>query len=446
MASQLGRAYMPLRRLACLMLYAFACGCGSMAVVIESDRIVSPKLSGIRRVAVMGLTSNSELVDGQFLGTTLASEIVGLNYYQMVERTQVDKLLGEHGFQMSAMVDETAAAQAGKILATDAVIFGQISAASVKTERGRKLVTNLTPSGHAAQEHQPTAVKRGVVSIDLRLVKVETAETVVSLAKTDEILEPPIGSAVGEAEIGGLGSDDAIARELVKRLCEEFVDEIKPFIARGTRYIHKGTGRDMERGYLFAKQCLWDKAIEAWSKAAKDDPDNAAACNNLGVGYERAGDRENAGMWYDKAVTVDPAESDFAKNYTGFRGGLKPVREKRKSKVNTRRLMQGLRGASRLLLQSYQAHKGQSERGTAQPCPLPPNQYGAQPEAVRYHCSGCGNLFAGPRETRSKTACPMCGTALRTYGCTCGQFFAAPFGATRAKCPRCGHVHRARGY
>ena len=240
MHSRQRRSRLHLHRLLGLTVLTLALGCGSTAVVIESDRVVSSKLSGIRRIAVMGLTSNSELVDAQFLGTTLASKIVALSYYQMVERTQVDRLLGEHGFQMSVMVDETAAVKAGKILATDAVVFGQISAASVKTERGRKSVTNLLADGRGAQEYQPTAVKRGVVSIDLRLVKVETAETVVSLAKTDEILEPPFGSAVGEAAIGGLGSDDAIARELVERLCEEFVDQIRPFIARGTRYLHKG--------------------------------------------------------------------------------------------------------------------------------------------------------------------------------------------------------------
>jgi len=156
-----------------------------------------------------------------------------------------------------------------------------------------------------------------------------------------------------------------------------------------------------------------------------------------------------AGMWYDKAVTLDWTESDFAKNYTEFRGGLTPVREKRKAKVNTRRFMQGLRGVSRLVVETYQLHKAEGGDGggeTAQPCPWPPDPRRAPAEAVPYHCPGCGNSFAGPRENRSKTACPMCGAHLRTYGCTCGQFFAAPFGATRAKCPRCGQVHRARGH
>ena len=59
----------------------------------NSGSVVSPKLSSIRRIAMMGLTSNSALVDGQFLGTTIATEIGALNYYRVVERAQVDFLI-----------------------------------------------------------------------------------------------------------------------------------------------------------------------------------------------------------------------------------------------------------------------------------------------------------------------------------------------------------------
>ena len=415
-------------------LCALACGCGSMAVVLKSEPTVSPKLSDVRRLAVVGLTSNSRLVDAKYLDSTVTGQVIALNYYQMVERAQVDKLLQEHGFQMSAMVDENTAREAGKILAVDAVIFGHIGAADVRTERGSQMVTRLLANGQSARELKPTAVKKGVASISMKLVKIETGEIVASVSKTEEITEPPLGAAIGEAEIAGLGSDDAIAREIVEKQCGEFVDQISPFIATGTRYIHKGKGPDMQRAYLYASRGLWDKAMETWAKVAKQDPENAAVCNNLGVAQEKAGDRQQAGMWYDKAVTLDPIESDFAKNYTEFKGGLKPQRVERKKKFSSRRFTQGLRGLFRMGTTLYQ-----QQRHTTQPQPQPQQPVGAQ-----YRCPSCGNVFAGP-PPNAPTRCPACHKQLYTHRCRCGMCFAAPAAAWRVRCPGCqGIVHRQR--
>lgn len=404
-----------------------------MAVVLQSKPTVSPKLSDVRRLAAVGLTSNSRLVDAQYLDSTLTGQIIALDYYQMVERAQVDKLLQEHGFQMSAMVDENTAREAGKILAVDAVIFGHIGAADARTERGTKMVNRLLANGQSVREMKQTAVKKGVASVSLKLVKVETGEIVASLSKTDEITEPPIGAAIGEAEIARLGSDDAIAREIVEKLCAGFVDQISPFIATGTRYVHEGKGPDMERAYLYADRGLWDKARETWTKVSKQDPENAVACNNLGVAYEKAGDREQAGMWYDKAVTLDPAESRFAKNYTEFKRGLKPQRVKRKKTFSSRRFMQGVRGLFRMGQDLYDQ---QQQTPAAQPPPQPT-------AGVRYRCPSCSNVFMGPM-ANAPTRCTRCGAFLRTYRCPCGQCFAAPATARQAMCPRCRRVLRTR--
>ena len=413
-------------------------GCSSMAVVIRSEPTVSPKLSNVRRLAVLGLRSNSQLVSADHLVSILTGQIIELNYYQVVERAQMDRLLQEHGFQLSAMVDENTAVRVGRILAVDAVIYGEISSARVRTERGVKNVAKALPNGQMIHEPQQTAVKRGVASVELRLVKVETAEIVASLSKSDEIVEPPFGEAIGEADIGGLGTDESIAREIIENLCGEFVDKITPYVSSGTRYVHKGDGDAMARAYLFASKGLWDKATAAWLKEAKADPNNAAACNDLGVAYERGGSRQEAGVWYDKAITLDPEESDYMRNFTEFRGGLKPQRVKREKNISGRRFMAGLRNVIRLGSDMYQTQRQRQSLpsvGSSMSVPTVPSA------TFNYQCLGCGNTFSGP-VPNSMTQCPSCGLYLRTGRCSCGQVFAAPATARSVACPRCRQVVR----
>ncbi len=64
---------------------------------------------------------------GTLVGDVLVSEISRLGKYTIVERSQVNKVLREQGFQMSGAVDASTAKEVGKILGVDAVLLGSLS-------------------------------------------------------------------------------------------------------------------------------------------------------------------------------------------------------------------------------------------------------------------------------------------------------------------------------
>lgn len=60
---------------------------------------------------------------------------------------------------------------------------------------------------------------------------------------------------------------------------------------------------------------LWNEAIYRWNQVITLDPENAAAHNNLGVGYEAQGKITDAVASYERAAKLNPESKYYRINY-----------------------------------------------------------------------------------------------------------------------------------
>jgi Flp pilus assembly protein TadD len=72
-------------------------------------------------------------------------------------------------------------------------------------------------------------------------------------------------------------------------------------------------------GINVAQRGLWREAIYRWEKAAEIDPTYAAAFNDLGIAYEHEGQLDKARKAYEKAIALDPTNSQIRQNYDLFK-------------------------------------------------------------------------------------------------------------------------------
>lgn len=72
-------------------------------------------------------------------------------------------------------------------------------------------------------------------------------------------------------------------------------------------------------GITAAKQELWDEAIFRWKKVIQNNPDSAAAHNNLAVAYEKKGLWEEAKKEYEIALKLEPNNRYIQANYSKFK-------------------------------------------------------------------------------------------------------------------------------
>src|SRR5499427_1207530 len=75
----------------------------------------------------------------------------------------------------------------------------------------------------------------------------------------------------------------------------------------------------VEFGINVAQRGLWREAIYRWEKAVELDPTYAAAFNNLAVAYEHEGQLAKARKAYEKALEIDPNNSQIRQNYELFK-------------------------------------------------------------------------------------------------------------------------------
>ena len=75
----------------------------------------------------------------------------------------------------------------------------------------------------------------------------------------------------------------------------------------------------VEFGINVAQRGLWREAIYRWEKATQIDPSYAAAYNDLAIGYEHEGQLDKARKAYEKALELDPNNSQVRQNYELFK-------------------------------------------------------------------------------------------------------------------------------
>ena len=75
----------------------------------------------------------------------------------------------------------------------------------------------------------------------------------------------------------------------------------------------------VEFGINVAQRGLWREAIYRWQKATELDPTYAAAFNDLAIAYEHEGQLDKARKAYEKAIELDPNNSQVRQNYELFK-------------------------------------------------------------------------------------------------------------------------------
>jgi type IV pilus assembly protein PilF len=75
----------------------------------------------------------------------------------------------------------------------------------------------------------------------------------------------------------------------------------------------------VEFGINVAQRGLWREAIYRWEKAVELDPTYAAAYNDLAIAYEHEGQLEKARKAYEKALEIEPNNSQIRQNYELFK-------------------------------------------------------------------------------------------------------------------------------
>ena len=123
-------------------LLGMACAAGASAqdayfrkTKSDANVYVAPVASAIDKVAILPFKAPTELI-GSSISDIFVTEMLRAKRYTLVERGQIDRVLGETEFALSGL-SESAAIEAGKMMGADGVILGTVDEYSTVAHRGR---------------------------------------------------------------------------------------------------------------------------------------------------------------------------------------------------------------------------------------------------------------------------------------------------------------------
>jgi Tfp pilus assembly protein PilF len=113
----------------------------------------------------------------------------------------------------------------------------------------------------------------------------------------------------------GIVSENSMSARVAILVAAAVIASVSPSFADARR----DAKAQVEFGINVAQRGLWREAIYRWEKAVEIDPTYAAAFNDLAIAYEHEGQLEKARKAYEKALELDPNNSQVRQNYELFK-------------------------------------------------------------------------------------------------------------------------------
>lgn len=281
-------------------------------------------VSDIKRIAVFDFSGPDD--SGEIIASKFTNKLWKTQYFTIMERKELQKILEEHALQMSGIVDNATVVEYGKIIGVDGVVLGNVTSYKVSATRGREkikeqvwkggyekdkngnIIYEKTRSGrqkkkvYVEEYVERSYINRTVsVGVNFRLVSVQTGEIRASDSNTKS------NTKKYYPHKGKIPAADQILDNLSENVLNKFIPLITPYQVSVSKEFEEGNDM-VDQGIEYAQKNLWDRAKNIWEAEVLKDPGNSPALYNLGIAYEVMGDLDKAEQLYNKALDIEPNE------------------------------------------------------------------------------------------------------------------------------------------
>ena len=231
---------------------------------------------------------------------------VQTDFYQIMEREQLEKILREQRLSLSGTIDESSAAEVGRLLGLDVIIMGNVSYSSVDKRTGKEypcLKRTVTAKGTMKMVSVETA----------QIVGTKSAQVSLYVSKCNEAR-----SEVPRAEV--------IAESAMKKLVHEFTDYFAPGYQNITYEFEKVKLKEFKtkskEAMDFVKNGDLDRAFPIVYAMFEADSYNPKAAYNLGILYEMVGSNTDALEYYNIAYELDYSNNNYNEAVKRAKAGI----------------------------------------------------------------------------------------------------------------------------
>ncbi len=145
----------------------------------------------------------------------LTTSLVKSNRFEMVERNKIDKVFKEQNLGMTGMIDESSAAEVGKLLGAEYIVFGSITYAD-KVEEIKFSYKNIITK----------------ITIDVRAVNTTTGKILLSESSSGKVVTKVVTTGDGQI-LGGMNDWSSTFAEAARKAIENVsvkISKLEPLV------------------------------------------------------------------------------------------------------------------------------------------------------------------------------------------------------------------------
>lgn len=304
----------------CLLLLTNACTTKIALNMLQPALYHEASLT--KTVAVLPFSGpGGQQITSEVEGVLGSISIDGQNYFTVVDRNAIDKVLEEIKFNQSGIVDPGTAAEVGKLIGAQGIYTGTVTQNNFneghftrKRSECVKYNQECDAKGNCEQtscaqwrEYNVKCTKRtGYFAFSPKLIQVKTGKIVY----TRNISGSAESSGCADGQPAKSGSE--LIGQSLETVKAGFRKDIAPFyVVREIRLMDSTKGIDssvakdkLKRGIEYAGKKRLDVACELWGEAYTLSSNSASISYNLGICAESRGDVVAALPLYKKADTL----------------------------------------------------------------------------------------------------------------------------------------------
>lgn len=236
------------------------------------------------------------------------------NIYEIIERTQLEKIIEEQALGQSGLMDENQVIAMGKLLNAQALVVGDVS----YFHQDKDYTTTREKKKDGKKIQVKVNCKKREVKVGVRL-KVISAETGAILASTEA--DESTSRSQCEDSYGSLPTVNELVDEQLKKLSEKLANYIAPEYIKQDYELEKIKNNQFkdnaEKAAKLAEDLKIDEAYVIYKTIYDQDAYNPEVMYNLGILHEVVGNFQKSKEFYTSAIEL--------KDEGKYKDGLKRV-------------------------------------------------------------------------------------------------------------------------
>ncbi len=293
----------PLKSTAVFLLIALFSQCGTTTIVVPVMRPAEINLGNLKKIAV-GRVSGEAARDVE---DDLIGQLIETDAFEVLDRSNLDRIIREYRLSMSELIDEKTALQLGNLIGAAALIFARVA-----DHRYNEQVLQGDPykdkEGKTHVRH--TREGKARVMIHFRITDLTTGRFIYAKDITHDALGQTSAVDGRPPRI----DDEDLLRSARRTVVRQFVNRVAPHWENvHVRMLTDSELPELESGVSYAKIREWERAIELFKSATDKYAGHESrhkAFYNLGVAYEFSARFEEAVAALHKAFELY-ADNDY---------------------------------------------------------------------------------------------------------------------------------------